>query len=564
MPIYTLLYVKKSRREWFAVATECASHNRCEIGKSLSFVLDEPTLHTHRTLGVSCKNEGNLFIYTFRVWAPRADSVHLVGDFVGWEKGRPMTALLHGVWEYQFTTETSLEGTKYKYKLFSREKSFYFADPYAWQSESAVDGASVVYTEHRYHFQDAVWLTKRKQNKPQPFHVYEINATAWRTHNSRPANEAFAVLGYRELAECLTPYVKSLGYTHVALSDEMLDRLCLMAPPARHGGFEDFLYFVNKLHTNGVGVLYPFPHVNIHAEMPESVCSYHCPNLTAYLFLTLLHFAENCHVDGFFLKDAQDPTACRLSAFVTQEVKKRHPDLIFLYQGERFEKDTVFDWVSDNGKENELIRYLACDPFFRRYHHKSLAIGNTNLLCEPPNTNRTLMSGFFGSYEEKFATMRLYHTLQLFYPSALVSQMGNELAPFTPRKSERELEWFLLDFPMHRRYFDFVKSANSLYFENKALHAGESTILYENENDNTLVIQNRIGEEVFLGVFNFSARLLSDYCLPISTNCCEIFSTDSIDFGGSGQTNTRKNLAQANGIVLDIPPLSAVILKRLS
>lgn len=546
------------------MATECASHTRCEARIGSSFVLDEATLKSHRTLGVFRKTEGRLSVYTFRVWAPRADSVHLVGDFVGWEKGRPMTALSHGVWEYQFTTEMPIEGMKYKYKLFSREKSFYHADPYTWQSESAEGGASVICTENRFHFQDAVWLSRRKQKAARPFLVYEINAAAWKTHNSRPSDEAFAVYGYRELADSVTPYVKGLGYTHVALSQDMLTPLSHMAPPARHGGFEDFLYFVNKLHTNGVGVLYPFPAIDISAEAEQSICSYHCPNLTAYLFLTLLHFTENCHVDGFFLQNLQDTDAAALAAFVAKELKRRHPDLTLLYQGERFDGDDAFDFVSDGVKENELTRYLACDPFFRRYHHKSLAFGKTNLLCEQDNTSRTLMSGFFGSYEEKFATMRLYHVLRLFYPSALVFRMGNELAPFAPQKKDRELEWFLLDFSMHRRYFQFVKAANTLYLENEALYAGACRIVYENETDNVLVIQRQLADKTFLGVFNFSAILLSDYPLPLSSDCREIFSSDGLDFGGSGQENTRKNLRTDNGIVLDIPPLSAVILKGLS
>ncbi len=546
------------------MATECASHTHCGARNSLSFLLDEATLKNHRTLGVSRKHEGRLSVYTFRVWAPRADSVHLVGDFVGWEKGRPMTALSHGVWEYHFTTEMPIEGMKYKYKLFSREKSFYHTDPYAWQCESAEGGASVVCTENRFHFQDSVWLSHRKQKASRPFHVYELNAAAWRTHNSRPSDEAFAVYGYRELADRLTPYVKGLGYTHVALSKDMLTGLSHMAPPARHGSLEEFLYFINKLHTNGVGVLYPFPVVDIRTEAQESICSYHCPNLAAYLLLTLLHFTENCHVDGFFLQNPQDADAAALAAFVARELKHRHPDLTLLYQGERFDGDDAFDLVSDSVKENELVRYLACDPFFRRYHHKSLAIGNASLLCESDSTSRTLMSGFFGNYEDKFATMRLYHTLRLFYPSALVSRMGNELAPFTPRKNDRELEWFLLDFSMHRRYFQFVKAANTLYFENEALYAGACRILYENENDNVLVIQRQLADKTLLGVFNCSAILLSDYYLPIADDCHEIFSSDSIEFGGSGHENTRKSLAGQNGIVLDIPPLSAVILNSLS
>ncbi|MBQ4121035.1 MAG: alpha amylase C-terminal domain-containing protein [Clostridia bacterium] len=552
------------------MATECASHTHCEAKNNPSFVLDESILARHAKLGVTRKDEGKLSVYTFRVWAPRADSVHLVGEFVGWEKGRPMTALAHGVWEYHLTTEMPLEGMKYKYKLFSRDRSFYHADPYAWQSEATEHAASAVCTETRFRFQDDVWMKHRQNNasiplSSRPIHVYEIHAASWRTHNSRPSDEAFAVLGYRELADALTPYVKGLAYTHVAFSEDMIEGLSYMAPPARHGSFDDFLYFVNKLHANGVGVLYPFPVIDIRKQVSDSICSYRCPNLTAYIVLTLLHFAEKCHVDGFLSQNEPTDEAKALTAFTAQEVKKKHPDLIFLHKGADLAANDAFDLQSGN-KEDSLWRYFACDPFFRRYHQASLAVEKQSLLCEPDGKGRTLMSNFFGNYEEKFATMRLYHIFRLMYPAALLSVMGNELAPFTSRTNERELEWFLLDFSMHRRYFNFVKEANTLYLENPPLFTGDCKVLYENASDNVLVLSRRDENQNRLTcVFNCSAVLLSDYFLPIDIgDCHEIFSTDSIAFGGSGQENTRKTLAENGGVVLDIPPLSAVILKSLS
>ncbi|MBR6768448.1 MAG: alpha amylase C-terminal domain-containing protein [Clostridia bacterium] len=541
------------------MASECASHIHCQAEQNTSFVKDQETLDRHRTLGVSRKDEGALSVYTFRVWAPRADSVHLVGDFVGWEKGRPMTALSHGVWEYHLTTEASLEGMKYKYKLTSRGKSRYYTDPYAWQCEATEPFASVVCTENRFHFQDTVWLTHRRKNT-LPLYVYEIDTATWRTHNSRPSDEPFAVFGYRELADTLTPYVKGLSYTHVALSPECFTAPAYLSPSTRHGSFDDFLYFVNKLHTNGVGILYPFPLVNPITQFCDGVCSYHCPSIIAYTLLALLHFAERCHVDGFLLPSTNED-ASALAAFAASEIKKSHPELLFLHKGSLDASLCAFDAVSNSRKESALSRYLSCDPFFRRYHHKELALDGQTLLCEPCNSDRTLMSGFFGNYEEKFATMRLYHTYRLLYPAALHAYMGNELAPFTPRQHKRELEWFLLDFSMHQRYFSFVKAANALHLESKALYAGDCQVLYENENDNTLVVAKQYEGECLIGVFNFSAVLLSDYYLPIQANCHEIFSSDSIAFGGSGHENTRKNLAAEGGIVLDIPPLCAVILR---
>ena len=547
------------------MANKCASHTHCQAEQNPSFLIDPKLLERHHTLGVHRKDDGALWIYTFRVWAPRADSVHLVGDFAGWEKGRPMTALAHGMWEYHLTTEVQLEGMKYKYKLSSRGKAFYHTDPYAWQSEAFENGASIVCTESRFHFQDTVWLAARHKEKDlsvasRPLHVYEIDPATWRTHNSRPSDEAFAVFGYRELADSLTPYVKGLGYTHVALSADMLTPPAYCSPSTRYGSLDDFLYFVNKLHSNGVGIIYPFPTVDLTLQFCDGICSYHCPGVVAYTLHALVHLIKHCHVDGFLLSGVSSDAA-ELAAFVANEIKKSHPDLLFLHKGSLSANLSAFDAVSNTCKENALTRYLSCDPFFRRHHHSALSFDSPNLLCESDGSNRTLMSMIFGNYEEKFATMRLYHTFRLLYPAALLDEMGNELAPFAPRRADRELEWFLLDFSMHRRYFDFVKTANTFYLENPALYAGTCQVLYENENDNTLVIARQIGNDRFLGVFNFSALLLSDYCLPIQEKCHEVFSTDSLSFGGSGQENTRKELATESGIVLDIPPLSAVILK---
>lgn len=548
------------------MATECASKNRCKAEPNPSFTIDEATFEHHRTLGVRRKTEGALSVYTFRVYAPRADSVHLVGDFVGWEKGRPMQAKSHGVWEYRITTEAPLEGLKYKYKLSSRTKSCYHADPYAWQSEAREPFASIVCTESGFRFQDAAWLSHRQKqaSRPltaRPFHLYEIDTATWRTHEGRPSDEAFAVLGYRELADKLTPYVKALGYTHVALSPDISAASAYHSPSTRQGGLDDFLYFVNKLHTNGVGLLYPFPWADPQPQFCEGVCSYRSPGLLAYTQLALSHLVETCHIDGFWLSGAPNEKAQAFAAFFAERLKREHPELLFLQKGELCQDLSVFDAVSDGAKEGALSRYFSCDPFFRRYHHGELSPSGQTLLCEPDSSQRTLMSTLFGSYENKFATMRLYHTFRLFYPAPLHSCMGNELAPFTPRRQNCELEWFLLDFSMHRRYFNFVKAANTLYLENRALYAGEHRVLYENENDNTLVVERRYEGESLIGVFNFSAVLLSDYTLPIPTDSYEIFSSDSLAFGGSGHENTRKSLAAEGGTILDIPPLSAVILR---
>lgn len=192
---------------------------------------------------------------SFAVWAPNARAIRLVGDFNMWDGlAHPMRSLgSGGVWEL-FVPDVG-EGCRYKFEILGSDGSRRAkADPMARATEQPPATASMV-TASSYDWQDGDWMTSRAQTNPHngPMSVYEVHLGSWRQGES-----------YRDLAEHLVDYVRDLGFTHVELMPVMEHPYSpswgyqvtgYFAPTSRFGTPDDFRYFVDTMHRNGIGVL---------------------------------------------------------------------------------------------------------------------------------------------------------------------------------------------------------------------------------------------------------------------------------------------------------------------
>ncbi|RNA70399.1 1,4-alpha-glucan branching protein GlgB [Alteribacter keqinensis] len=199
--------------------------------------------------------------YRFVVWAPNAKDVCVAGDFNDWNGREHSLARLNeqGLWTGFFTDIPS--GAPYKYSItpYSGD-SFLKSDPYAFFSEVRPNTASVTPESDEYNWQDSEWTEERKSYNPHesPVNIYEVHAGSWKTH------EDGTLYTYRELAKELIPYVKSLGYTHIELlplAEHPFDLSWgyqitgYYSVTSRYGAPEDFKYFVDQCHQNGLGVI---------------------------------------------------------------------------------------------------------------------------------------------------------------------------------------------------------------------------------------------------------------------------------------------------------------------
>lgn len=199
--------------------------------------------------------------YVFRVWAPNALSVSVVGSFNGWnETSNYMSRIGNGdVWECYINGVNEYDVYRYciETKYYNR---LYKSDPYGFHFETRPNNASIVYNVDKYQWNDSQWIENRNEKNPKksPMNVYEIHAGSWR----RYLDGNF--YNYKKLAEELVPYVKEMGYTHIEFMPVMeypydgswgYQPTGYFAPTSRYGEPTDFMYLVDQCHQNGIGVI---------------------------------------------------------------------------------------------------------------------------------------------------------------------------------------------------------------------------------------------------------------------------------------------------------------------
>ena len=287
----------------------------------------------------------------FAVWAPNARNVSIVGDFNYWDgRKNQMRRGPTGIWEL-FIPELGV-GDCYKYEIKTQDGHIYEkSDPYGFRQEVRPKTASIVTTLDAYKWNDQDWMEQRRHTDSltQPISVYEVHIGSWlHASSSEPALMAngeieppVAVselkpgarfLTYRELASQLIPYVKELGYTHIELlpiAEHPFDGSWgyqvtgYYACTSRYGSPEDFMYFIDKCHENGIGVIVDWvpghfpkdghglayfdgshlyehsdPRKGEHKEWGTLVFNYNRHEVRNFLVSNALFWFDKYHIDG--------------------------------------------------------------------------------------------------------------------------------------------------------------------------------------------------------------------------------------------------------------------------
>lgn len=202
--------------------------------------------------------------FVFRVWAPRAKNVWLVGEFNDWKgENYQMTRLIDGE-SFEIFVSGLKEFNSYKYKIETNDgRILYKADPYAFHAETPggdSSNASKIYNLDGYNWNDKEYLKVLKKTNiySSPVNIYEVNLLSWMRH------EDGNFFSHKELAEKLVPYVKKMGYTHVEfmpVSEFPYDGSWgyqvtgYFAVTARLGTPHDFMALVDAFHKEGIGVI---------------------------------------------------------------------------------------------------------------------------------------------------------------------------------------------------------------------------------------------------------------------------------------------------------------------
>ena len=270
--------------------------------------------------------------YFFATWAPNAVEVHVVGDFNGWnEYSDPCTKIgPGGIWTKFIPGVTA--GQYYKFLITTQSGDrIYKADPFANYSELRPGNASRTYDISGYKWGDTAWFKARdhKDYNKEPMAIYECHIGSWMKH---PDGTEDGFYNYKEFADRIVEYLKDMHYTHIELmgiAEHPFDGSWgyqvtgYYAPTSRYGEPKDFMYLIDLLHKNGIGVIldwvpahfarddfgladydggavfeHPDPRLGEHPDWGTKIFNYGKTEVKNFLIANVLYWIKEFHVDG--------------------------------------------------------------------------------------------------------------------------------------------------------------------------------------------------------------------------------------------------------------------------
>ncbi len=441
----------RERTEWFRYQLEYtdASGHSWKAYDPYSF---EPTLSeydrylfgagTHyeiyEKMGGRLRTHGGARGASFCVWAPNARSVSVIGDFNLWDSRRhPMRRLGEsGIWEI-FLPGVK-EGDKYKFHVVQAGgRAVAKSDPYGLYAELRPNTASILYPLKRYKWGDRRWMTARKKYdfRHAPINIYEVHLGSWMR------GEENRFLTYRELADKLIPYAKEMGYSHIELlpiEEHPFDGSWgyqvtgYYAPTSRHGAPDDFKYFIDACHANGLAVILDWvpahfpkddfglayfdgtslyghddPRRGEHKQWGTYIFNYGRKEVSNFLLASGLFWLREYHIDGLrvdavasmlyldFGKEegewlpnvyggSENLEAAEFLRHMNSVAAEREPGTLLIA-----EESTSYEGVTREAKHgglgfslkwnmgwmNDFLFYIKHDPIYRKYHHNKLTFG---------------------------------------------------------------------------------------------------------------------------------------------------------------------------------------------
>ncbi len=574
----------------------------------------------YKKLGAHVASKDGEIGVHFAVWAPNAKAVHVIGDFNGWNEGaNPMTRLGEGG-IYEAFVPGLKPGSLYKFLIVTPdERRLYKADPFANQAQLRPETASVVTDLSTFKWSDSSWLEERagKNVFAEPLAVYECHIGSWMKH---PNGTEDGFYNYREFAARLVGYLKEMKYTHVELmgiAEHPFDGSWgyqvtgYYAPTSRYGTPEDFMYLINELHKNGVGVIldwvpahfpkdahglaefdgtclfeHPDKRLGEHPDWGTKIFNYSKNEIRNFLIANALYWIREFHVDGLRVdavasmlyldygkKDGEwvpnkyggheNLDAIEFMRHLNSVVAGCHPGVMMIAE-ESTAWPNITKPVNDGGLGftfkwsmgwmHDFCEYMKLDPYFRKNNHHKMTFAmsynsSENYILplshdEVVHLKCSMLMKMPGYTIDKFANLRVGYTYMFGHAGKKLLFMGQDFAQEREWSEARELDWFLLEDPLHVGMKEYVKTLLEMYRKYPVLYKIDNCwdgFEWINADDGdrstySFMRKDETGKNRLLFVLNLTPMARDDYRVgcPNVKKAKLILNSDEMRFGGQG------------------------------
>ncbi|MCD8355107.1 MAG: 1,4-alpha-glucan branching protein GlgB [Clostridia bacterium] len=467
----------------------------------------------------------------FRLWAPHAADVSVINEKNGWLRNfAPMTRMQEDpeIWECFLTDIERFDC--YKYSIRTKDGDIFDkSDPFAFFTETRPYNASRFYSMAGYEWHDREWM-RQQQPQAEPVNIYEVHFGSWQVR------EDSSFYTYREMADRLVPYARDMGYTHLELLPLMehpfdgswgYQPLGWFAATSRYGTPHDLMYFIDRCHQAGLGVILDWTAAGFPSDAYGLICfdgepCYECQppenempfgmqrfdlgkgEVISFLMSSVMFWVSQFHADGIRVSSVQ-------------------PMLFLDYQRE------AGGWKANKYGENQNLEGAAflrtlCDSMAEQYPHVRVIASSTGMWPSVTKPTRlgglgfssmwrdewvqealeqletlehaedftewlsmslldssgehyvlpmshdtvshgsgSLLSRMPGEYNEKFARLRMLYGFVMAHPGDKLLFMGGEFAQFTEWACHHGLDWMVLDYEAHRQMREYVRGLNLFY-----------------------------------------------------------------------------------------------------
>ena len=562
--------------------------------------LNGQCIEAHSYFGAHFSEKNGQTVVTFRLYAPMADDVSVIGEWNNWDVTKDKMKKIDdcGVWEIEIPNLHNYQCYKFHFKYVDK------IDPYAFHAELRPGTCSRLFDIRNFAWHDDPWMKSRDRNFDKPMSIYEMHLGSWKGR----ADDGH-ILSYEEIADYLIPYIKENGFTHVEFMPLIqypfdgswgYQGTGFYAIDSRYGNPFQLMSLVDRLHQAGIGAIIDFAPVHFATDKwalakYDGTCLFEYSNkwrispwgsyqfdlgkdpVRSFLMSAMNYFVDYFHFDGirvdavsniiYYNGDSsigQNDGAVEFIKRLNAKIHIAHNSVMMIAEDSTAFAGTTkpteygglgFDYKWDLGWMNDTLKYYSKDPVYKKWEHYNITFSMAYFYAdnfmlplshdEVVHGKGTIINKMWGDYQQKFMLIRNLYTYQFAHPGKKLNFMGNELASFDEWNENKSLPWNLKTYPIHDSVSRLVRDLNLIYRNEKAMYFEEHNpehyhwLMVDNSNDSIYAFQRNVGDDTLVFVFNMTTNYYESFAIPLMQMGTyeEIFNSDKDVYGGANQYN---------------------------